>query len=73
MVFSVALTFGQTRYRTTFEVSLVLMAAVMLDAIWSALRRGRQATPESDLPDPASDPDPDPSPGERLDEHALTS
>ena len=33
VVCSVALTFGQTRYRTTFEVSLVLMAAVPLDAI----------------------------------------
>jgi hypothetical protein len=41
VVCSVALTFGQTRYRTTFEVSLVLMAAVTLDAIWSALRTGR--------------------------------
>jgi 4-amino-4-deoxy-L-arabinose transferase-like glycosyltransferase len=69
VVFSVALTFGQTRYRTTFEVSLVLMAAVTLDAIWSSLRSGRQASPESDDPAPVADP----SPGERLDEPALTS
>jgi hypothetical protein len=72
VVCSVALTFGQTRYRTTFEVSLVLMAAVTLDAIWSALRTGRgvarQADPASDRPSPATDP----VPGDRLDEPALT-
>jgi hypothetical protein len=72
VVCSVALTFGQTRYRTTFEVSLVLMAAVTLDAIWSALRTGRgvarQADPASDRPSPATDP----LPGDRLDEPALT-
>jgi 4-amino-4-deoxy-L-arabinose transferase-like glycosyltransferase len=36
---SVALTFGQTRYRSTFEVSLVLLASVQLDWFWSRLRR----------------------------------
>jgi hypothetical protein len=75
VVCSVALTFGQTRYRTTFEVSLVLMAAVTLDAIWSALRRGRGAERWADPADPASDRPPsssDPLPGERLDEPALT-
>ena len=40
VVCSVALTFGQTRYRTTFEVSLVLLAAVQLEWCWSRLRRG---------------------------------
>jgi hypothetical protein len=73
VVCSVALTFGQTRYRTTFEVSLVLMAAVTLDAIWSALRRGRdverETDPVSDGPPPAADPLHD----ERLGEPALTS
>ncbi|MGA2303290.1 MAG: glycosyltransferase family 39 protein [Acidimicrobiales bacterium] len=73
VVCSVALTFGQTRYRTTFEVSLVLMAAVTLDAIWSALRAGREVAPASDGPPPPPPPDPDPLPGERLDEPALTS
>ena len=73
VVCSVALTFGQTRYRTTFEVSLVLMAAVTLDAIWSALRSGRRAAageagPASDHPRPAADP----LAGERLDEPTLT-
>ena len=34
-----AVTFGQTRYRSTFEVSLVLLAAVQLDWFWSRLRR----------------------------------
>jgi 4-amino-4-deoxy-L-arabinose transferase-like glycosyltransferase len=40
---SVALTFGQTRYRTTFEVSLVLLAAVQLEWFWSRWRGGRDA------------------------------
>ena len=39
---SVAVTFGQTRYRSTFEVALVLAAAVQLDWIWG--RRGRSRT-----------------------------
>ncbi len=38
VVLSSALTFGQTRYRTTFEVSLVLLAAVQLEWFWSRLR-----------------------------------
>jgi hypothetical protein len=32
---TVLISFGQTRYRTTFEVSLALLAAVSLDALWS--------------------------------------
>jgi 4-amino-4-deoxy-L-arabinose transferase-like glycosyltransferase len=32
---TVMISFGQTRYRTTFEVSLVLLAAVLLDWFWS--------------------------------------
>ena len=43
VVCSVALTFGQTRYRTTFEVSLVLLAAVQLEWFWSRVRRDRRA------------------------------
>jgi hypothetical protein len=38
---SVALTFGQTRYRTTFEVALVLAAAVQLDWVWTTIRGRR--------------------------------
>jgi hypothetical protein len=38
VVVSVALTFGQTRYRSTFEISLVLAAAVQLDWVWSRIR-----------------------------------
>jgi 4-amino-4-deoxy-L-arabinose transferase-like glycosyltransferase len=40
-VVTMVLTFGQTRYRTPFEVCLVVMAAVALDAIagWVARRR----------------------------------
>ncbi len=57
VVFSVILTFGQTRYRTTFEVSLVLLAAVQLEWFWSRLRGGHD--PGSDQ---AQEPAPDPSP-----------
>jgi 4-amino-4-deoxy-L-arabinose transferase-like glycosyltransferase len=35
VVFSVGVTFGTTRYRSPFEVSLVLMSAVLLDWIWT--------------------------------------
>ncbi len=38
VVVSVALTFGNTRYRTPFEVSLVLLSAVTVEWIWSRLR-----------------------------------
>jgi hypothetical protein len=31
------LSFGQTRYRVTFEVTLVMLAAVQLDWFWSKL------------------------------------
>jgi 4-amino-4-deoxy-L-arabinose transferase-like glycosyltransferase len=47
--------FGQTRYRVTFEVSLVLLAAVQLEWFWSkvfpARRRVPAATPD-DTPGP---------------------
>ncbi len=60
-----ALTFGQTRYRTTFEVSLALLGAVTLDAIWSRLRRHEPA--------PQLEPPPfDPPLHERPDVPALT-
>ncbi|HEY6625121.1 MAG TPA: glycosyltransferase family 39 protein [Acidimicrobiales bacterium] len=54
------LSFGQTRYRVTFEVSLVLLAAVQLEWFWSKLFPGRRrsaiASPEDALepPEPAS-------------------
>lgn len=35
---SVATAFGDTRYRTTFEVSLVVLASVAVDWIWGYLR-----------------------------------
>ena len=36
---TVLVSFGQTRYRTTFEVSLVLLSAVALDRLWVGIRR----------------------------------
>ncbi len=81
VVCSVVLTFGQTRYRTTFEVSLVLLAAVQLEWFWSRLRRG--SDPEADaVPGPAPEPGPSetvhepPSgglPGDRADEQAAVA
>ncbi len=62
---SSALAFGQTRYRTTFEVSLVLLSAVALDALWSRLRRPDPAT---EIPPPSVDP----PLGDRPDMAALT-
>jgi 4-amino-4-deoxy-L-arabinose transferase-like glycosyltransferase len=61
VVCSVALTFGQTRYRTTFEVSLVLLAAVQLEWMWSRLRRGGDSGPE-----PAEEPGAGPVPPETM-------
>jgi len=54
VVCSVALTFGQTRYRTTFEVSLVLLAAVQLEWFWSRLRGGVDSD-EAAGPDPTAE------------------
>jgi 4-amino-4-deoxy-L-arabinose transferase-like glycosyltransferase len=54
------LSFGQTRYRVTFEVSLILLAAVQLEWFWSKLfpprQHSRMASPEDALepPEPAS-------------------
>ena len=64
VVIASALTFGQTRYRTSFEVSLVLLAAVALDAFWSLLR---QREPAPQLQPPSLDP----PLGERSDIPAL--
>jgi 4-amino-4-deoxy-L-arabinose transferase-like glycosyltransferase len=47
--------FGQTRYRVTFEVSLVLLAAVQLEWFWSKAlpsRRQLPATKPGDATDP---------------------
>ncbi len=48
VIVSVLLTFGNTRYRTPFEVSLVLLSAVTLDWMWSRLR-GRGQTEQPDV------------------------
>jgi hypothetical protein len=39
VVAAVLVTFGQTRYRTTFEVSLAILAAVQLDATFARMGR----------------------------------
>jgi 4-amino-4-deoxy-L-arabinose transferase-like glycosyltransferase len=57
---SVSLTFGNTRYRSTFEIALVLLSAVCIDAIWSRLPTFARA---SGRPDPcAGSPPPRPAP-----------
>jgi hypothetical protein len=62
VVISMAITFGDPRYRTTFEVSLVLLSSVQLEWVWRKLGRSttheeadyssRRANPAADL-DPA--------------------
>ena len=68
VVCSMVLTFGQTRYRTTFEVSLVLLAAVQLEWFWSRLPGGHDAGTDPG-PEPAAECDPtetvDQPPGDR--------
>ena len=49
VVVSVLLTFGQTRYRSTFEMSLVLLSSVPVARIWNRVR-----PPESDGEAPGS-------------------
>jgi 4-amino-4-deoxy-L-arabinose transferase-like glycosyltransferase len=44
VVFSMMLTFGQTRYRAPFESSLVILAAVQLDWLWGKLWRRKPAS-----------------------------
>jgi 4-amino-4-deoxy-L-arabinose transferase-like glycosyltransferase len=50
---SMLLTFGQTRYRSTFEVSFVLLSAVQLAWIWDRLTTKRLAG--TDGTEPAAD------------------
>jgi 4-amino-4-deoxy-L-arabinose transferase-like glycosyltransferase len=52
---SVALTFGQTRYRSTFEISLVLLASVQIDWLWQRMggRAGSGGTGRESPGDPA--------------------
>jgi hypothetical protein len=56
VLFVFILSFGQTRYRVTFEVSLVLLAAVQLEWLWSKVlpygRRVRAAVPDDEVFDP---------------------
>jgi 4-amino-4-deoxy-L-arabinose transferase-like glycosyltransferase len=39
VVVTVLISFGNTRYRTSFEVTLALLAAIALDVVWSRFRR----------------------------------
>ena len=51
------LSFGQTRYRVTFEVTLLMLAAVQLDWFWSKLfpatRAGMRSHPDDAVELPA--------------------
>ena len=42
--FTAATTFGNTRYRTAAEVSIVILASIAFDALWGLLRRRRAGT-----------------------------
>jgi hypothetical protein len=59
VVVSTLITFGDTRYRTAFEVSLVLLSAVMVDWMWTAFRGETGATEGPAPPDHADDQAPD--------------
>ena len=56
---SVVVTFGDTRYRTTFEVALAVLASVTLDWLWSRIgsERGSVSTEETSGPRPAPSPE----------------
>jgi 4-amino-4-deoxy-L-arabinose transferase-like glycosyltransferase len=78
VVASVLLTFGQTRYRSTFEVALVLLSAVTIDAVWTTrttrttrAMRARRAR-GSDRRDPCAG-SPPPRPGSGCDLRADRS
>jgi hypothetical protein len=43
VTFTVAIAFGNTRYRTVAEISVVALAAVGIDALWRRLRPEREA------------------------------
>jgi 4-amino-4-deoxy-L-arabinose transferase-like glycosyltransferase len=47
-VVSMILAFGQTRYRTSFESSLVILSAVQLEWIWSRIRSAAPPAEEAD-------------------------
>lgn len=73
VVIAMAITFGDPRYRTTFEVSLVLMSSVQLEWFWGKL--GRSPTLEAPghrLSHPGPDPNPDAFPPDP-EEHELAS
>ena len=74
VVLSMVITFGDPRYRTTFEVSLVLLSAVQLEWIWGKLRRSpTRDAPGSGYPIPAPNPDPDSDGDPSPEEHELAS
>jgi hypothetical protein len=58
VVLSVLVTFGQTRYRTPFEVTLVILAGVQLEWIWGKLRRSASDPTDDDGNGTADDGDP---------------
>ena len=61
VTFTAATTFGNIRYRTAAEISIVMFSAITFDAIWSAVqRRRRAAAGESSPPAPGDTPAPIP-------------
>jgi hypothetical protein len=52
-----ALSFGQTRYRTAFEVVLAILASVAIDGLCNVLRRSNRSSPA-----PRHAPGPSPGP-----------
>jgi hypothetical protein len=55
VVVSTAIAFGNTRYRTAFEVTLVVLSAVMLDWVWRSRRRDADPVGDTDQSAGAAD------------------
>ncbi|CAB4324669.1 MAG: hypothetical protein F2520_12000 [Actinobacteria bacterium] len=55
VTFTAATTFGNIRYRTAAEISIVMFAAISFDAIWSMLERRRGDTSDAGRSDSVPD------------------
>lgn len=52
VVVSVLMTFGDTRYRSTWEISLAVLAAVAVDRVWATVRPGPATIADTEPAEP---------------------
>ncbi|MGH8996121.1 MAG: hypothetical protein ACRDYB_08870 [Acidimicrobiales bacterium] len=57
---TMVIAFGDTRYRTPFEVVIAILAAVAVDGLWNAVRRRPPQPVMPASPEPAPTPEPGP-------------